>query len=288
MAVKAGKVRQVSTYSERFREGVFAGSFGRFRDGFEEFPGDSQSVDVQDCSEITEEFLIHSVADCVPVCGSMAESDPFRLGEIVVHPRRPEWGDGVIDQAMTITHEGKPAQRLIVRFANHGQVTINTGVAPLLRKEAVVPMRDHSTIVSETSSRLALAAKEKSAGGWLDSLGEKRNGKELYSLPEAMTDPFASLSKRLQATLDSYRFSTEPRSLIDWGVVQTGLNDPLSKYTRHDLEQAFPRFARDRDQHLVELVRQIKRQGKAEVFNEVLQATSNATARNALQRAMRN
>ncbi len=106
------------------------------------------------------------------------------------------------------------------------------------------------------------------------------------------TTPIAPLRA---AGSDGSHASRAPRSAATWSSPRvtaitraTGLNDPLSKYTRHDLEQAFPRFARDRDQHLVELVRQIKRQGKAEVFNEVLQATSNATARNALQRAMRN
>jgi hypothetical protein len=216
----------------------------------------------------------------------MAESHLFSLGETVIHPRRPEWGEGVVNQAMAITHEGRPAQRLIVRFANHGQVTIHTGVATLLRKDAAETMRDTSTTVTQTTS--PFDTPQRKTGGWLDSLGEKRNGQELYSLPDAMTDPFASLTKRLQATLDSYRYSPEPRSLIDWGVAQTGLNDPLSKYTRHELEQAFPRFARDRDQHLQELVRLVKRQGQAEVFAQLMQATTNGTARNALQRAMRN
>ena len=122
--------------------------------------------------------------------------------------------------------------------------------------------------------------------GWLGSLGEQ-NSKGLWELPDAMTDPFASLANRLQATLDSYRFSTEARSLIDWAVTQSGLTDPLSQFTRHELEQVFPRYVRDRDQHLAQLVSQIKKKGKAEVLDQVLGQTRDETARRALLRAMR-
>jgi len=122
--------------------------------------------------------------------------------------------------------------------------------------------------------------------GWLGSLGEQA-GKGLWELPEAMTDPFASLANRLQATLDSYRFSTEAKSLIDWAVAQTGLTDPLSQFTRHELEQVFPRYVRDRDQHLAQLVSQIKKKGKAEVLDQTMQQTRHEPARQALKKAMR-
>lgn len=211
----------------------------------------------------------------------MADATQFCRGDLVIHPRRPEWGEGVIDQAVAVTYEGKPAQRLIVKFANQGLVTINTGVAPLLRKDATITMSTTTTNSSSTSLR-------STGNGWLGSLAPQPSAAELSRLPDAMTDPFASVGKRLQATLDSYRFSAEPRSLIEWGIAQTGLSDPLSKYTRHELEQAFPRFARDRDNHLHELVRLIKRQGKTELFSQALQNTANPTAKNALQRAVKN
>ncbi|MFA9479207.1 hypothetical protein ACERK3_13020 [Phycisphaerales bacterium AB-hyl4] len=126
--------------------------------------------------------------------------------------------------------------------------------------------------------------------GWLEQLEQatRNRSHELWELPDTMTDPFASTRSRLQATLESYRFSTDARSLIEWATMQTGLNDPLTKYTRQELEQAFPRFARDRDQHLSSLVRQIKRNGNAAVLNETLQATRQPAARTALAKAIRN
>jgi len=102
-----------------------------------------------------------------------------------------------------------------------------------------------------------------------------------------MTDPFASLGARLKATLESFRYSTDAKSIIDWAVAQTGLNDPLSKYTRHELEGAFPRFAHLRDKHLQELVKQIKQKGKVELFQEALTTATSDAAKVGLQRAMR-
>lgn len=209
----------------------------------------------------------------------MAEIGTFQAGDAVVHPRRPEWGAGRVDQATRIEYEGVTAQRLVVTFEHHGRVTINTAVAPLL------PKGNHSQMSTTTTRGYSNRA---TGGGWLDTLGEKApHGSELWRLPEAMVDPFISIAKRLTATLESYRFSTEPRSLIDWAVAQTGLSDPLSKYTRHELEQGFQRFARDRELHLVELVRNMKRQNMLGVLNAALQTAAVPAARNALQKAMR-
>jgi hypothetical protein len=109
----------------------------------------------------------------------------------------------------------------------------------------------------------------------------------LWELPEALTDVFSSDLQRLSATLDSYKYTTEPRPLIDWAVVQTGMNDPLTKYTRHDLEQAFARFARNRDQHLKELVRQLKRNGKHQTLVQARNQCKVLAGQTALERALR-
>lgn len=219
----------------------------------------------------------------------MADVVQFSNGDVVVHTRRPEWGDGVVDRAITVEHEGKAAQRLVIRFSNQGLVTLNTGVAPLIRKDASTMASTTTTSTTPTSSS-SRPAFGKPGAGWLGGLGEKRAGEELYKLSDAMTDPFASHARRLQATLDSYRFGTDgrdPRLLLDWAVAQTGLNDPLTKYSRPELEQAFPRFNRDRENHLFELVRGMKRSGESATLNKFLQETTLPAARNALQRAIR-
>lgn len=196
----------------------------------------------------------------------------YQQGDVVTHPKCPEWGQGVVKHSQAIVHEGAAAQRLSVEFANRGRVVINTAVAPLAPKGKTKTMSSSIT----------------SSGGWLDQLEQgNKNTHELWELPEALTDVFTSDLQRLLATLDTYKFTTEPRPLIDWAVGQTGMNDPLSKYTRHDLEHAFARFARDRDLHLKEMVRQLKRNGKQQVMVQARNQTKVLAGQTAIDRAMR-
>lgn len=125
---------------------------------------------------------------------------------------------------------------------------------------------------------------------WLQEL-ESANGsvtdRNLWDLPGDLTNPFSAIEQRLEATLRTYRFSTEPGPLFEWAVVQTGLDDPLTRHTRVELEQAFPRFARDRDQHLRDLVRQLKRRNDHPYLKQTLGRVKHPVARAALQRAIR-
>jgi len=224
----------------------------------------------------------------------MAELVQFKRGEVLYHPRRPEWGEGVVEQAVNINHEGAPAQRLVITFANHGRVTINTAIATLVPKEDFSSMLPSSSSAATVNHSVSTKhAPPAGRVGWLDALDQSRNGgetHELWRLPEAMTDPFQPLSKRLQATLDSYRFGNDPRharNILDWAVAQTRLNDPLSKYARHELEQGFRRFARDRDNHLFDLVRQLKRQSGQNVLAQAVQAATDPLTKQTLERAIR-
>ena len=209
----------------------------------------------------------------------MDETATFKHGDVVIHVARPEWGDGRVGQATTINHGGRPAQRLVIDFAHRGRVTLNTAVAQLVPKTTECSM-------SSTGSSTVIGRGQN--GGWLESITPTSSDQDtLIVLPEAMTDPFLTEAKRLRTTLDSFRFSTEARSLIDWAVSQTSLSDPLSHYTRHELEQAFARFTRDRDKLLFELVRMLKRQGRIDVLNDAKKHIRQPQAKIALQKAMR-
>lgn len=211
----------------------------------------------------------------------MIKVTQFKRGDLVIHPRRPEWGEGVVDQATSISHEGRTAQRLIVRFINHGRVTINTAVAPLVSK---------GVFDSMSTTRTPSPPVRVKPQGWLESLAKQKRHPthELRTLPEAMTDPFASFASRLRATLDSFRFvGADPRSLLDWAVSQTGLVDPLTRYTRHELEEGYAGFVRQRDQHLTQLIQQIKKSGDAALLDRLLKEAPSHAARQALRKAMR-
>jgi hypothetical protein len=205
------------------------------------------------------------------------ETPRFVPGGEVLHPARPEWGPGIVEQATNITHKGRSAQRLVVQFRGHGRVTINTGVMPLVGKEATQNMSSLGTTRSQTHT---------------DIFGRpERPMEELWRLPEATTDPFCSPARRLSATVQTFRFGQDPRKsprgLMEWAVGQTGLEDPLSRFTRHELEEAFSYFVRSRDQHLRKLVMELKRDGRQDVLRQAVQEARYPAAKALLERAVR-
>jgi len=215
----------------------------------------------------------------------MPEMRSFSRGDVVVHTGRPMWGDGIVDSVVNIIHDGKAAQRLIVKFSNEGRVTLNTAVAPLVSKEAVIAMNHQSNPRFSPSSSAASAPLTGGGGGngdWLSAFEKKEH--ELHRLPDALNDPFMSLSDRIDVTLNTYQYSKDSRMLIEWAIVQTGLSDPMTKYTRHELEVGFDRYARDRDVALRDLLRQLKQQGRLNEFDSIRRKTKLPAAVSALDR----
>ena len=109
-----------------------------------------------------------------------------------------------------------------------------------------------------------------------------------------MVDPFSNLASKLRATLDSYRFTASPpmsqtprdaRCLLDWAIAQSGLDDPLTHFNRHELEQAFGRFAMQRDRHLAALALQAKRDERLSVLDDASRQHRDPVARAALRAA---
>lgn len=217
---------------------------------------------------------------------SMNPTRRFQIGDQVAHPNRPEWGSGRVVKAETITHEGTEAQRLRVDFANKRNTIINTAIAPL------VPSGESGTMQPKgiTKDMSMTQSNTQSAGaGWLDDLegGSGGGQKNLWDLPYQLDDPFSSIEQQLDATLETFKYSTEPGPLFQWAVVQTGLDDPLTKHTRVELEQAFPRYTRDRDNRLFELVRQLKRQGATAYLHQRAKACKYPAGRAMLEKAIR-
>jgi hypothetical protein len=224
----------------------------------------------------------------------------------------------MVRAVQAIEHEGLPTQRLTIDFAARGRVVLNAAVAPLIRSEDESNLRfndfagEQAGLSSDAAglfrgergeneiprkesgkenqmSRL-MSQPSSAAGrkGWLDELEQSSGGShELWALPDALKDPFASPAQRLRATLETYKFSTEPRALLDWARVQTRLDDPLTKYTRQELEQAFPRFARDRDQHLRTMIKELKRKGDQASIKAAMKGGLVPQAQSALDKALR-
>ena len=191
----------------------------------------------------------------------------FQSGDRLVHARRPEWGVGTVKSVKIVKTGEQPSQRLVIEFANHGRVTLNTAHAELR------PANGQASPAPRQS-------------GWLDKLESRSADDSLTAIPEAATDPFRSLAHRLEATLELYRFTDEGRSLIDWAVAQTQSSDPLSHQSRHELERAFSVFAQARDAHLRVLLLTIKRKGESQLI-ESARNHPIPGARDAVQRALR-
>jgi len=195
----------------------------------------------------------------------------WKVGDHVRHRLKPEWGSGRVLSAQSVMHEGRPAQRLTVSFDRAGQKILSSALAQL---EAA----------SEAGGRFRPDPGDQGGdvGGPFSTDGQAELSQKLLELPEAATDPFASRRKRLEATLGLYRFSDRGAPLLDWAAMQTGLKDPLSRFSRHELEQSFRRFQTALDQHLRKLVKECRRLEPGTI--EAVAATADASAKQAMRR----
>lgn len=164
------------------------------------------------------------------------------IGDKVVHAGKPEWGVGEIRSAESVLSDGKPGQRLTVRFDRGGVKTLATPFADLRPADSVPRWTE-----PPANGATALEA--------MPELVER-----MTSIPEPATDPFRSRRARLESTLGLYRFSGTGASLLDWAAVQSGLKDPLSRFSRHELEEFFQRFRGALDTHLKRLALEVKRE----------------------------
>jgi hypothetical protein len=195
----------------------------------------------------------------------------WKMGDRVVHSGRPEWGIGEVRSAESTVQEGKKCQRLTIRFERGGIKTLSTAYAELTSADSSMAMR-------------AVAEAERvDEGGWLNRAEAERPELRMASIPETATDPFRTKRARLEATLGLYRFTAGPSSLLDWAVMQSGLKDPLSHFSRHQLEEYFERFKAALDGHLRKLVYELKKEDPAGLSE--LSATASPPAKAALRRA---
>ena len=167
---------------------------------------------------------------------------------------------------------------LTVRFDRAGLKNLSTAFANLL------PANE----VTVAHARAAAAAKEQAEtendpfAAEVAAQSTEQVKEALTRVPENARDPFMSLPVRMKATFDLYRYGKQGGVLLDWAVAQTGIADPLSMFSRHELEQFFDRFTVNRDQHLKKLVLDYKKQDAAGL--QKMLATAPVGAQQALRR----
>jgi hypothetical protein len=190
----------------------------------------------------------------------------WSLGDRIVHASKPEWGTGEVRTAESILQDGVRCQRLTVRFDRAGTKTLSTAFADLRPREGgLEPLLEPEPVN--------------------DPLGPQgiNYQQRLLAIPEDATDPFRSRKARLQTTLTLYRFAPSGGSLLDWAASQTGLKDPLSKFSRHELEQCFDRFRAALDAHLKKLAFEMRKADPAGLAEAL--AAAGAEGKQALRRA---
>jgi hypothetical protein len=206
---------------------------------------------------------------------SMMTDQRFEFGDRVRHTKRPEWGIGSVVKTESVTLNGQPAQRVSVRFPGQGLKALNTRFAELERvEEASQPLNGENVSAVRDWDRLAQS-------DWLAPIARRKIEEAMISLPADVRDPFNSLRRRLSLTLDLYRFDRTGRGLIDWAVAQTGMQDPLTRFSRHELERFFDRWAFERDMQLGRLLQE----ADSESINvDELLAKAPPSARSAVRR----
>lgn len=189
----------------------------------------------------------------------------FSTGQRVLHTGKPEWGSGIITEAMKTTQDGKPCQRLTIRFDRAGLKTISTAFATLIPAEDAAALASDPLDLPRSSSAAngAIGSGRTGGGNGVSSAQEAEFAARLMGapasmdirqrmtkLPDSATDPFLTPMDRLKNTIGLYRFQPTGASLLDWAAMQSGLADPLSRFNRHELEKFFESFVIVRDQQL--------------------------------------
>ena len=204
----------------------------------------------------------------------------YEYGDRIRHLRRPEWGVGSVVKVEQTMVNGRSVQSVSVRFPSEGIKVLNTAEAEL---ELVSAERAKALANADEAHPIVQWGKLDESD-WLAPLAQRKVDEAMTGLPPEVRDPFNLLRRRLVLTLDLYRFERSSRALMDWAVAQSGLVDPLTHFTRHELEQLFERWARERDVHLGRLLQQSRRDLKLAQELDELVAAAPPGAREAVRR----
>ena len=196
----------------------------------------------------------------------------YRQGDELKLANRPEWGVGTVQKVEFVPRDGRKDQRAWVRFPSVGVKTILAGAADaeLVNRDGSLDDQEHTFAARELAHD----------SGWIGQIAKRQPEEAMTSLPPETNDPFAPVRVRLQRTFDLYRFNERGGSLVDWAVAQTGLDDPLARFNRNQLEEFFRQWSRGRDEQLRTLMQEARR--NREPVDDLMKQ-ADPTARHALQ-----
>ncbi len=165
------------------------------------------------------------------------------------HPKFPEWGSGAVIKVENTANDGEPTTRVTVRFSSKGLKSFVGDQLPLelLASEHQMP-GDHSC------TRPAIAVVEDLERSGLTQAVEQKLLEIMHAIPMACRDPFNTAEHRLRRTFELYKYDMSGRGLMEWAMAQTGMDDPLTRFSRPELEVFFKNYSHELNQHLAKLL----------------------------------
>jgi hypothetical protein len=147
------------------------------------------------------------------------------IGRKVMNAGRTDWGVGLVQKVeRSGGSESAPVYRVTVQF---------TGA----RRTLLVP----------PARLIEPRDEEERQAGWLDTLAGRTIDDRLKRVSDDLLRALGTPRQKLDALVPLYEYDEEPKTLARWARTQTGVGDPLTKWSRDELTLAFASFCTDRD-----------------------------------------
>lgn len=154
---------------------------------------------------------------------------PDLVGRKVMVPTRPEWGVGEVLRVS----QTRVNREIIFRVSVHFPSGHRTLLMPPARLVEPFPEKERQA-------------------GWLDSLGKNTLDGKLRALPEELQFFLGTPGQRFSEVAKLFEWDDRPESLVRWARRQSLASDPLTLWTRDELQAAFDEFCAKRDTYLRE------------------------------------
>lgn len=177
----------------------------------------------------------------------------IEFGDRVTHPKFPEWGSGAVIKVENMPVNGEVTKRVTVRFAHAGLKKFVGDSMPL-----DVMQNDHAMPGDREGKRPAIAEVEDLERSGLSQAVEQKLEEIMFNIPLACRDPFNTLDHRLRRTFALYKYDLSGKGLMEWAMAQTGMDDPLTRFNRTELEDYFKQYSFLVKQHLAKLLRELQ------------------------------
>jgi hypothetical protein len=177
--------------------------------------------------------------------------EELNLGMSVRVAAKQEWGVGRVTRIQRQAHDGGATYRVYVQF-HMGQKVLTAPPAKFV-----------------TPDDLSSAAVNRDAG-WLDKLAGQTLDDRLAALPESITLFLGSPVHKLIEIAKLFEFDGDDKSLARWARMQTGSPDPLTTWTRDELQAAWEKFSVAREAAFADAVAAAGRQAGRVDWQQVL------------------